>query len=118
MLRAGPSGSCSAIVTAFLKMIDRLVVGGSSERAFAGLYPIGECELGLVGLDVVLGDELGLGEDEIGIGVDEDFRDRLMIVPAPSAEERLIRRVLDERMAEDSASRTTPPTTTSWVDMS
>jgi hypothetical protein len=66
----------------------------------------------------MLGDEFGLCDDEIGICVDEDLSYGFMIVPSPSAEERLVRCILDERMAENQRVRTTPPPTTSWVDMS
>jgi hypothetical protein len=49
----------------------------------------------------VLGDEFGLCDDEIGVCVDEDLSYGFMIVPPPSAEERLVRCILDERMAEN-----------------
>src|SRR6185503_4556406 len=82
-------------------MIDRLVVGRASKRAIAGLHPVGQCKLVLLRLDVVLSDELGLRDDEIGIGVGEDLGYGFMIMTTPSAQQRLVGRILDECMAEN-----------------
>ena len=83
-----------------LKVIDSLVVGRSSKRTFASLHPVRQRKRVLLCLDIVLGDEFGLGDDEIGILVDQNFGYGFVIMPAPSAQKRLVRRILNERVAK------------------
>ena len=86
-----------------LQVRGRLGVRGGGERALAGAQPVGEGVDGAPGPRQVARDALGLDRDELLEALLEDVRDRLVELLAPALQQRVVRRLLQQRVLEQVA---------------
>ena len=85
---------------ASLQMANRLLARGPADRPPPGEVPIGQCLLGQFGLREMVGEQLGVDVADVREPVRQGPGDLLVVLAAPALEERLIRRVADQRVFE------------------
>ena len=83
-----------------LQMANRLLARGPPDRPPPGEMPVGQRVLGQFGLREMVGEQLGVDVPDVREPLRQGAGDLFVVLAAPALEERLIRRVTDQRVFE------------------